>query len=232
MTVLRRTWPLLLILALLAASLATGLHRRLDWATLAAHEATLRRLVAEAPVLSGAAYLAAYALAVALSLPVGALFTVGGGLLFGTLVGGAVAVAGASSGAILLFLAARTALAPLLAARARPFLARIGPGLRRDGFLALLALRLIPVVPFWLANLAPALVGMRLGSFAAATFLGIIPATFVFAGIGAGLGGVLAAGRPPDLSVIWSPPVLLPLLGLATLSLLPVAWRQWRSRHG
>ena len=73
---------------------------------------------------------------------------------------------------------------------------------------------------------------MRLASFAGATIIGIMPATFVFAGIGAGLGQVLDAGRPPDVSVIWSPPVLLPLLGLAALSLLPVAWRHWRASHG
>ena len=232
MTVPRRSWPLLLILALLAASLAGGLHHQLGWTALAAHQAALRRMVAAAPALAAAAYLAAYALAVALSLPAGAVFTVGGGLLFGTLAGGALAVAAATTGAILLFLAARFALAPWLAARAEPWLERIRPGLQRDGFSYLLALRLIPAVPFWLANLVPALVGMRLGSFAGATLLGIMPASFVFAGIGNGLGDVLAAGRPPDLAAIWSPPVLLPLLGLAALALAPVGWRHWRSRHG
>lgn len=232
MTILRRTWPLLLILALLAAVFATGLHRHLTWAGLAAQEATLRALVAKAPLLAAAAYLAAYAVAVALSLPLGGTFTVGGGLLFGTLAGGMLAVAGATTGAILLFLAARSALGPLLAARAGPFLDRVRPGLERDGFPALLALRLIPAVPFWLVNLAPALVGMKLGSFAAATFIGIMPATFVFASVGAGLGHVLKAGGQPDLSLIWSPPILLPLLGLAALSLLPVAWRHWRTSHG
>ncbi len=232
MTLLRRTWPALLIPAVLAAGFATGLHRHLNWAALATHEAALHLLVARAPVLAAAAYLAAYATAVALAVPLGGLFTVAGGLLFGTLAGGMLAVAGATTGAVLLFLAARTALGPLLAARAGPFLDRLRPRLQRDGFSALLALRLIPAVPFWLGNLAPALVGMRLGSFAAATFIGIIPATFVFASIGAGLRHVLAAGERPDLSLIWSPPVLLPLLGLAALSLLPVAWRHWRASNG
>lgn len=232
MTVLRRTWPLLLMLALLAAILAAGLHRQLSWSTLAAHEAALRRLVAEDPLLAAAGYVAAYAAAVALSLPAGALFSVGGGLLFGTVLGGVLAAAAATSGAILLFLAARSALAPLLAARAGPWLARIRPGLQRDGFSYLLALRLIPALPFWLVNLAPALVGMRLASFAAATAIGVLPGAFVFAATGAGLGRVLAAGGPPDLSVIFSAPVLLPLLGLAALSLLPVLWRPRGGAHG
>ncbi len=232
MKLLRRFWPLALILALLAAAFVTGLHRYLTWAALAAHAAALRHVVAAAPVSAAAAYVASYAAVVTLSLPVGALFTLGGGLLFGTLAGGALAVTGATGGAVLLFLATRTALGPLLAARATPFLDRVRPGLQRDGFSYLLAIRLIPAVPFWLANLAPALLGMHLARFAGATFIGIMPASFVFAGIGAGAGSVLAAGGQPDLSLIWSAPVLLPLLGLAALSLAPVVWRHWRAHRG
>jgi uncharacterized membrane protein YdjX (TVP38/TMEM64 family) len=232
MTALRRLWPVLLILVLLAATFATGLYRQLSWESLAAHQAALRRLVAMAPAVAAAAYVAAYAAAVALSIPFGVLFTVSGGLLFGTLVGGTLAVMGATIGAIVLFLVARNALAPLLTARAGPLLDRVRPGLQRDGFSYLLAMRLIPVVPFWLTNLAPALVGIPLAPYAGATFIGIMPATFVFASIGAGAGNVLAAYGRPDLSLIWSPLVLLPLVGLAALSLLPVAWRRWKARHG
>jgi uncharacterized membrane protein YdjX (TVP38/TMEM64 family) len=151
--------------------------------------------------------------------------TLAGGLLFGAWGGTALAVVGATIGACLLFLAARGALAPLVAGRAAGLLDRVRPGLERDGFFYLLTLRLIPVVPFWLANLAPALVGMRFGAYAGATALGIIPGTAVFAGIGAGVGDILAAGGRPDLSVILSPPILLPLLGLAALSLLGAWWR-------
>ena len=138
---------------------------------------------------------------------------------------------GGTAGAVLLFLAARTALGRPIGRRAEPLLSRIRPGLERDGFSYLLALRLIPVVPFWLLNLAPALVGMRLAPYALATLIGIIPGTLVFASIGAGIGGVLEAGRQPDLSVILSPRVIVPLLGLALLSLLPVAWRRWKGSH-
>jgi uncharacterized membrane protein YdjX (TVP38/TMEM64 family) len=103
--------------------------------------------------------------------------------------------------------------------------------LRQNGFSYLLALRLIPVVPFWLVNLAAALCGMRLSQFAAATFLGIMPATFIIASIGSGLGGVLAEGQRPDLGVLVSWQVLGPLLALAALSLTPVIWRKWRTPH-
>ncbi len=230
MSSLRRFWPLLLILCLLGAVFATGLQNTLSWPALAAREDALRHWVTASPVLAALAYVGLYAAVVAVSIPGAIWLTLAGGLLFGTLAGTVLAVLGAGLGATLLFLAARSALAPLLERQARPFLARVRPGLEREGFSYLLALRLVPVVPFWLSNLAPALVGMRLAPFVAATFLGIIPGTAVFASIGAGLGSVVAAGERPNLAVIFSAPVLLPLLGLAALSLAPVAWRQWRRR--
>jgi uncharacterized membrane protein YdjX (TVP38/TMEM64 family) len=162
--------------------------------------------------------------------------TLAGGLLFGAVAGTGLAVLGAGGGAMVLFLAARFALAAPLARLcerngAGPFIERVRAGVRREGFSYVLALRLIPVVPFWLTNLAPALVGMRLAPYAAATFLGIIPPTAVFASIGAGLGSVIARGAQPDLTVIFRPNILLPLLGLALLSLAPIAWRRWRAGH-
>ena len=215
--------------------LALAVHGHPGWDTLAANRDALRVWVARAPVASALAYCVLYAVSVGLSLPLSVLLTVTGGFLFGALVGAALAVLSAASGATLLFLLARGVFAPLVARgltrRAAPLLERVRPGLQRDGFCYLLALRLLPMVPFWFANLAPALLGMRLAPFAAATLLGILPATTLLAAIGAGFGDALAAGGMPDLSVLTSPTVLLPLTGLAMLSLAPVAWRRWR-RHG
>jgi len=227
----KRLVPLLLILAALAVAYALGLQRQLSWTALAAHQAALRTWVHAQPLATAAGYLAIYILAVAVSVPGAIWLTIAGGLMFGTPLGAALAVCGSTGGAILLFLIARTALGPFLARRAGRLLARVQPGLQRDGFSYVLALRLIPVVPFWLINLAAALSGVRLSHFAVATFIGIIPATTVFASIGAGVGGVLEAGKTPDLSLIFSAPVLLPMLGLAVLSLLPVAWRRWSGKN-
>jgi len=227
---LLRLLPLIAIAALIAAAWAAGVARWLSFEALADHQAGLAAWVGARPLLAAAAYVALYVGVVALSLPGGAIMTLAGGLLFGPWVGTALAVAGATAGACLLFLAARGALAPLIARRAARLLDTVRPGLERDGFFYLLTIRLIPVVPFWLANLAPALLGLPFGAFAAATFLGIIPGTAVFAGIGAGLGEILAAGQRPDFAVIFSPPILLPLLGLAGLSLLGAVWRR-RMRH-
>jgi uncharacterized membrane protein YdjX (TVP38/TMEM64 family) len=231
MSHLKRLAPLVLILAMLAAGFAFGLQHQLSWTALAAHRAALRTWVEAAPLATAAAYVAIYALAVAVSFPGAVWITIAGGFLFGTARGAALAVAGSTVGAVLLVLAARSALGPLLARRAGRFIERMRPGLERDGFSYVLALRLIPVVPFWLTNLGAALTGVRLWHFAAATLIGTIPATTVFASVGAGVSEVLGTGRKPDVSVILSAPVLLPLLGLALLSLLPVAWRWWKAAN-
>ena len=228
----RRLLPLAPLALALALAYALGLHRLLSLDALARHREALTALVAAHPLPAAGLYLAAYIAVVALSLPGGAVMTLAGGFLFGPWLGAAFAVLGATIGACLLFLAARSALAPLVAGRAAPLLDRVRPGLEREGFFYLLALRLIPVVPFWLLNLAPALVGMRFLPYAAATAVGIVPATTVFAGIGAGLGEILARGETPDLSVILSPGILLPLLGLAALSLLGAWWRRRRGTQG
>jgi uncharacterized membrane protein YdjX (TVP38/TMEM64 family) len=222
-----RLWPLALLVAVAVLAYAFGLQRWLSFESLAAHRATLTGFVSNAPVLAALLFLAAYLLVVAFSLPGGAVMSVTGGFLFGPWLGAALTVVGATLGACALFLAARHALAETLARRAGPLLARLREELRRDGFWYLLALRLIPVVPFWLCNLAPALAGMPFPAYAAATFLGIIPGTVVFTGIGAGLGQVLDAGGRPDLSAVFSPGILLPLAGLAALSLLGAFGRRF-----
>jgi uncharacterized membrane protein YdjX (TVP38/TMEM64 family) len=220
----------LAIVVLVALAWAFGLHRYLTLEALAAQREALAALVAARPVLSALMYVAAYIAVVAFSLPGGAVMTLSGGLLFGAFIGACLAVLGATIGAAVLFLLARSAFAPLVAGRAEGLLGPLRAGLARDGFFYLLSLRLVPVFPFWLLNLAPALLGMRFAPYLAATFLGIIPGTLVFAGIGAGLDEVFLSGASPDLGVIFSPGVLLPLLGLASLSLLGVWFRRRSSR--
>ena len=227
----RRFLAPLALLILFGLAWGFGLHRSLSLDALAAHRAALGAEVAAHPLAAALIYVLAYTLLVALSLPGGVVMTLAGGLLFGIIWGGTLAVIGASIGAALLFLLARSAFAPLVAGRAEGFLAPLRAGLARDGFFYLLSLRLVPVFPFWLLNLAPALLGMRFAPYLAATFFGIIPGTAVFAGIGAGLDQVFASGGTPDLGVIFSPAVLLPLLGLAALSLFGVWWRR-RGAHG
>lgn len=224
----RRFWPLVLILALVLIALASGAPRYLSFSALAARQRALGAFVHAHPALAFLSYAALYVTVVALSLPASGVMTVTGGVLFGPFLGAAAAAVAASLGATILFLAVRYALAPALAARAGVWMEKLREPLKRDGFNYLLVLRLVPIIPFWLVNLAPALVGMGLLPYVAATVIGVVPASVVFAGLGAGLSDVLAAGRHPDLGLLLSPHVLLPLLGLALLALLPVLWRHRR----
>ena len=225
-----RLWPLALMLAVFGLVYALGLHRYLSFETLGRQQQRLAAFVAAHPIAAPAGFVLLYVLVVAVSLPGATVLTLASGLLFGIVAGAACTVVGATVGAVLVFLAARYATGNWLAARSGPFVENLRARLQQDGFSYLLAIRLVPVVPFWLANLAPAVAGMGLLPFATATLLGIIPATVVFASIGAGMGAVLEQGGTPDLSVAFRPAVLLPLAGLAALSLLPLAYRAWQAR--
>ena len=192
---LRRWAPLALLILAGAAVWLTGLHGQLSLDGLREHREALLAFVAAHSVLAPIIFTTGYAAAVALSLP-GALFlTLAGGFVFGPWLGGLCAVLGGTAGAVALFLIARTALGSSLRDRAGAWLQRLEAGFQRDAFSYLLILRLVPLLPFWLVNLVPALLGMPLRLFAAATFLGIIPAAFVFAGVGSGLGAELKRGR-------------------------------------
>ncbi len=220
----RRLVPLgLLVAAGLAFAIAGG-HRYLTFAALADNRDWLCGLVARWGCPAALLYIAAYAGVVALSVPGGAVLTVVGGFLFGTWLGGTFAVIGATLGATGVFVAARAGLGGL-AQRAGPFFGKLETGFRADAFNYLLVLRLVPLFPFWLVNLVPALARISLPTYLGATFLGIIPATFVYAGLGNGLGNVVAQ---PDLGIALRPSVLLPIIALAVLALLPV-W--YRHRH-
>lgn len=194
-----------------------------------AHHGHLLAFVREKPLWAAGGYLAAYAIAVAFSLPLASLMTLMGGYLFGTFAGTLLAVCAATSGATGLFLIARSSLANSFQARAGSHLARLQTGFGRGAFNYLLALRLIPLFPFWLVNLAPALLGMRLRSYIAATFLGILPSSLIYASIGSRLGSLLEAEEVLGPSILLDPAILLPLLGLALLALSPQLFRAWKS---
>ncbi len=223
-----RFLPVVVILASVSLAYLSGLHAYLSFDALAENRARLLAWTTTNAGLALAAYVLAYIAIVALSLPGGAVATLPGGFLFGTWLGGLAAVVGATVGATLLFLAARTALGETLRAKAGPGLRKLEEGFKRDALSYLLVLRLIPAFPFFQVNLAPAFLGVSLRVYAIGTFLGILPATFVFASVGAGLGAVFDRGETPDLSIVLSPPVLLPLLALAALAMLPVLWRKFR----
>lgn len=171
------------------------------------------------------AFAGVYVAAVTFSVPGAVWLTLVGGFLFGVAGGAALVVVSATLGATLLFLAARTILSSSLRGMAGGWVGRLERGFRQGEVSFLLVLRLVPAVPFFIANLAPAFLGARARTFAWTTFVGIIPGTLVYVSIGAGLGEQLERGERPDLGVIFEPYVLGPLLGLAALAALPLLLR-------
>lgn len=224
---LRRLAPLGCLVAAGVAFIGAGGHRYLTFAALAENRAWLCGLADDWGVGAVALYVVAYAVLVALSVPGATILTIAGGFLFGAWLGGSGAIVGATLGAAAIFLAVRSGLGGL-AQRAGPFAAKIEAGFRADAFNYLLVLRLIPLFPFWLVNLVPALAGVGLPTFLLATLIGIVPATFVYASIGSGLGLLV---EQPDLGVVLCPAVLGPIFGLAGLALAPVWYRHRRRRN-
>ena len=230
----KRLWPLAVLGLLISAAGLSGVTRYLNLQALQAHEAVLRSFIGEHLLLSLVAFMALYAASTAASLPGASILTLAGGFLFGTWVGGAATVAVATVGAVLVFYAVRTSLGETLRGKAERDGGRLKSmmdGIRDGAFGYILTLRLMPVAPFWLVNVAAGAAHAPVRSYTLATFLGIMPATFIFSGIGAGLGAVLARGGEPDLRIFAQPAVILPLAALGLLSLVTTLVRGHLARR-
>ncbi len=221
--------PAVVIAAGFAAFFLLGWDRHLSFEALRLHREELIAWCGDNPGAAGLSFVAVYALAVAFSVPGAVWMTIAGGFLFGPYVATLYVVAGATLGACGVFLAARYAFADALRRKAGPALRRMEKGFGDNALSYMLALRLVPLFPFWLVNLVPAFLGVPLRTFALGTLIGIVPGSFVYALVGNGLGSILDAGERPDLGIVFAPEVLAPLIGLAVLALLPVAY-QWLRR--
>ncbi|TMV03327.1 TVP38/TMEM64 family protein [Ruegeria sediminis] len=180
-------------------------------------------------------FIVTYILIVAFSLPGAAVASMTGGFLFGLFAGTLFNVTAATVGATLIFLAARAGLGEVLTARleaSEGTVKKLKDRLRENEIPVLFLMRLVPVVPFFVANLVPALVGVKFRNFLLTTALGIIPGGIVYTWIGVGLGGVFDRGGTPDVSLLWEPFVIGPILGLCALAALPIVVRILRGRNG
>ncbi|MGC6534642.1 MAG: TVP38/TMEM64 family protein [Parvibaculales bacterium] len=225
-TTVKRLAALAGFAALIGLFFAFDLDALVSYQGLAENEAALKRAVADYPLLTAAAYMSLYVLAVTFSLPGALWLSLAGGLMFGTWVGGTLIVISATLGASGLFMVARYIAGDTLRAKAGPALAKFEASFNRDAASYMLVLRLLPIFPFFIVNLGAALVGVRFPVFVVTTFFGIMPGTFVFASIGNGISVLLQAGKQPDLSVMTQPEILGPLVALAVLSMAPAIWRR------
>lgn len=227
----KRLLPLGILLAIIGLAFGLDLQRFLAFETLREHDHVLRSFVEARPVLTAAAFVLVYAAAVAVSLPGAVFLTIAGGFLFGLWLGTLLVIVSATAGAIAIFLVAKTSLGDGLREQAGPWLQRMQAGFNENAVSYLLFLRLIPAFPFWIVNIVPAFLGVKLRDYAFATFFGIMPGSFVYASVGNGLGTVIEAGDEPDLGIILQPAILIPIVGLALLALLPVGYRKVKERR-
>lgn len=231
---LARRLPLIAILVVAAIGAFT-LRDHLSFQALADNrEALIAFRDANYP-LTVLAFIAVYVVIVAFSLPGATVATLTGGFLFATFPGALFNITAATIGATLIFMAARWGLGERLAAKmdnSEGAVRKIKAGIDENQWEMLFLIRLVPAVPFFVANLVPALVGVPLVRFAITTFLGIIPGAVVYTSVGAGLGEVFARGETPDLGIIFEPHILLPILGLCALAALPIFLKALRGKKG
>jgi uncharacterized membrane protein YdjX (TVP38/TMEM64 family) len=235
------------VLVVIGILLALGWHDQVSLASLIRHRATLAALVAEHPFAAVASFIAFYAVAAGMALPGVIFLTIGGGALFGGLIGGVAAMAGATAGATAVFLIGKTLLRRVAMQWLGPQVRRFAEGFRHGAFNYLLFMRLVPIFPFTLGNLLPALCGMRIGPYIAATFVGIAPMTLAIAFFGAGLDSALGAeiarynacraadGATCQLEFsIWmavTPQFIVGLVALGLAALLPAVIKRYRRHH-
>lgn len=247
---LKRLWPLALLAAAAVLVLVMGWQKNLSLENLAENRDALRAFIDANMVLAILGFIALYAVVVALSLPGGAVLTLAGGLLFGWFVGGIASVIGATLGAVAVFLIAKSALSDILAAKAGPWLDRFRQGFQQDAFNYLLFLRLVPIFPFWLVNLAPGLLGVSFSTYVITTILGIIPGTFAYSLAGSGLDSVITAQQSAhqsclakmgaggqescpytlDPGALLTPELIAGLVALGLVALVPVLVKWFRRR--
>lgn len=223
----RRGWlsrivPVAFLVVATVLFFALGLDRYVSLELLRENRDLLTGFVSDHYILAALAFIAVYAVVTGLSVPGAAVLTLSGGFLFGTVGGTAFAVIGATLGATAIFLAARTAFADALRARAGKAIGMMREGFRRDAFNYLLFLRLVPAFPFFLVNLVPAFLGVPTRTYILATMIGIIPGGFVFASVGAGLGSIFDQEGQIGLADVMTPEIILAMVGLGVLALVPV----------
>lgn len=225
----------IIIIAIVAALGAYFLRDYLSFDALADNRESLIAFRDNNYLMTALAFIAAYTIVVAFSLPGATIMTLTGGFLFATFPGALFNVTGATLGAVGIFLAARWGFGEALGKKlegSEGIVRKIKDGIDENQWSMLFLIRLVPAVPFFLANLIPSFVGVPLSRFAISTFIGIIPGAVVYTSVGAGLGEVFARGETPNLGIIFEPHILLPIIGLCVLAALPIVIKAVRGKKG
>jgi len=229
----RRFAPLAVILGGLGLGYLFGLHEFLTFEALVDHRDMLKAYVMENLVLSSLVYLLVYTAATAFAFPAASLLTILGGFVFGWFLAGTLTAFAATIGASIIFLAARTALGDFLQKMAGPGVSKLAHSFEENAFGFLLVLRLAPIFPFFVINIAPALFNVSLRTYVAATFIGILPGTYAYAYLGQGLDSVVLsakeAGRDVSISDLVTTELTIAFIALAMVAAIPFIIRKFRA---
>jgi uncharacterized membrane protein YdjX (TVP38/TMEM64 family) len=225
----RRLWPLLPIALALILFFSFDLQRYASLAGLRQHQAAWQAFVHDHYAMALLAYMGIFIAIVLCAIPVGLWLTLIGGVLFGAAAAFPIGVVSSTLGATLMFLVTRHALASLMAAKAGGWLARLEAGFRREQWSYMFFLRLVPVFPFFVVTVVPALIGVDLVCFVVATFFGLMPVSLIFALTGASIGDALDSGTF-SLGTVLSPKVIALLAGLGVVAILPAVLHRLRHR--
>ena len=246
---LQRSIPLVIIALLTLAVVAGGAHRLISLEAVLAFRERFQSIVGGHRGLAIVVFIATYAGVVSLMLPGSIFFSLVAGAVFGWFEGGLIAMTAATIGASVVFAIARSTIGVRLARRAGPQVARLQAGFCENALSYLLFLRLVPVFPFFVVNVVPALLGVRFGTYLLGTVLGIVPASFAYSSAGAGLDKAMLAAKAVQaqcltvavaadcplslqLAALLTPEMRIALTLLGVLALLPVAYNYWRRRNG
>jgi uncharacterized membrane protein YdjX (TVP38/TMEM64 family) len=229
--VLRRLWPLLLLPILFFVLYYFRINQYLSFSNLQIYHQQLISWTNNHYLYAVILFMSIYILCIAASFPGALMLTLTGGLLFGILWGTLYVVTSATIGSTAIFFIVKFALSDWVAKRTTRWIHKMRHGFQHNAFSYLLVLRLMPIFPFWVVNIIPALLGIQAKTFILATFLGIIPGSMIYASVGNSLNHLLEMGQKPNLKIIFSPEFFFPLLGLALLSLLPVLYKKFKERH-
>jgi uncharacterized membrane protein YdjX (TVP38/TMEM64 family) len=227
----KRFLPLFVLGILSVLAYIYDLHTYLTFQSLRDNRIVLLDYVQEHQVLAPLFFVLIYAGVVALSVPGATFMTLTGGFLFGAVMGTAYVVLGATLGATILFLAARTAFSELLRKRAGPWMQKMSKGFQENEINYMLFLRLVPLFPFFIVNIVPAFFGVRVSVFVLTTLVGIIPGAFVYANVGDGIGSIFDVGGKLSLQSIMTPQLILSFTALGVLAIIPVIYQRFKGKR-
>lgn len=218
----------LLVLALFVGGMvlffALGGQKYLNLETLKANRDALIQYADQHYVAAVVIGFLIYTISTALSFPGGLILSLAMGLVFGKWAGTLLIVLAATLGAALVFLATRYLFADLARKKIGGLAQKINEGFTQDAFNYLLFLRLVPLFPFWLVNLAPAFTNVSLKTYVTATAIGILPGTFVFANLGQSL------GRISSTKDLLTPGTIGAFVMLGVFSLIPVLYKKFKAK--